>query len=70
MRKVTHLHGQLAGHDGGDDNDALQQQLVRGLLLLSQSFLQYVPRGEEREHEEQQQRQPRLLGIAWWGLRC
>lgn len=66
---VSYLHGQLAGHHGGDDDDALQQQLVRGPLLLAQPLLQHVARGEQREHEQQQQCQASLRRIAWPEMR-
>lgn len=60
-----YLHGQLARHHRGNDDHALQQQLVRGLLLFAQAFLQHVTRGKQGEHEQQQQRQACLLGITW-----
>ena len=63
-RTQPHLHGQLSGHHTRDYNNTLQQQLVRGFLLFAQTLLQHVARGEDGEHEEQQQSQAGLLGVA------
>lgn len=65
-----HLHWQLPRHHRGDDDDALEQELVSGAVFLLQAFHQHVARGRQRKGQEHKQRQARLFGISGYLIKA
>mmetsp|Transcript_27382 Transcript_27382/g.76586 ORF Transcript_27382/g.76586 Transcript_27382/m.76586 type:complete len:723 (-) Transcript_27382:940-3108(-) len=64
VHRQRHLHGQVAGHDHRQDENAPQDELVRCLLALRQSLLQHVPGGHQRKREQDQQSHEGLLRVS------
>mmetsp|Transcript_32457 Transcript_32457/g.103528 ORF Transcript_32457/g.103528 Transcript_32457/m.103528 type:complete len:402 (+) Transcript_32457:4677-5882(+) len=62
------LHRQVARNDRGEDDDATQEQLVRGAVALLEALLEDEGRRDQREDEEQHQRRDGLARVVRDGL--
>mmetsp|Transcript_6056 Transcript_6056/g.13471 ORF Transcript_6056/g.13471 Transcript_6056/m.13471 type:complete len:426 (-) Transcript_6056:614-1891(-) len=58
-----HLHRQLTWHHSGENNHALEQQLVCCSVPLLQTLHQYIRRRADSKPQQNQQAQSHLLGI-------
>ena len=64
------LHRQLRGHDGRDDQGAVQEDLVAAAVWVLQPFLEHVPGGNHSEAQQHTNKCEGLSAQRGGGRRC